>query len=100
MSYVTVAEVKTYLNVTGTTDDALLAQLIDSAQKAIETHTGRVFESTADATHYFTVGEDTDAKLLFLDADLCQITSMRVKLRVLAPRWCMTSASARPSVSS
>lgn len=76
MSYTTVAEVKAYLGVTGTTDDALIASLIDAACKSIDSYTGRTFESLADATHKFTIGEDTDDDLLFLDADLCQITSI------------------------
>lgn len=76
MSYTSVSEVKAYLGISGTTDDALIASLIDAAHKTIDSYTGRRFEALADGTHYFTVGEDTDCSTLYLDDDLCQITSI------------------------
>jgi hypothetical protein len=76
MAYTTIANLKGYLNVTGTTDDALLAMLIDRAQQAIDSYTGRTFEASADATHKFTVGVDTEGYMLYLDDDLCSITSV------------------------
>ena len=76
MAYTTVANLKSYLGVTGTTDDALLGYLVNRAQQAIDSYCGRTFESSADATHKFTVGVDTDDNILYLDDDLCQITSI------------------------
>jgi hypothetical protein len=76
MAYTTLANLKAYAGVTETGDDALLLQLIDRAQQQIDSYCGRTFESSADATRYFTVGEDTDGDTLYLDEDLCQITSI------------------------
>ena len=75
-TYATVAELKTYLGITGATDDTLLTSLLARAQKAIETYCGRIFEASADATHNFVVGEDTDGDCLWFDDDLSQITSV------------------------
>lgn len=75
-AYASTANLKTYLNVTAATDDALLLTLINRASKAIDNYCGRTFEASADATHKFTVGEDTDDDMLYLDDDLCQITSI------------------------
>ncbi len=77
MAYVTVASLKTYLGITEDDHDALLAQLISAAEKVIEARTGRVFETNADTTRYFTVGVDTHGDTLVLDRDLCAITSIR-----------------------
>ncbi len=76
MSYLTVNDLKAYLNITESTDDNLLVTLIAAAQKAVESHTRRVFEASADAIRYFTVGVDTDGATLLLDRDLCAITSI------------------------
>ena len=76
MSYTTLANLKSYAGITGTTDDALLLSLINRAKSAIDGYCGRTFESDTDAIHKFTVGEDTDDDMLYLDDDLCQITSI------------------------
>lgn len=76
MAYSNVANLKTYLGITGTADDQLLDYLIDRAQGTIEDYCGRRFESSADSIHRFTVGVDTDARMLYLDDDLAQITSI------------------------
>jgi len=86
--YCTLTDLKTYLGITGTAgtgtgttgdetgDDALLTDLLASAQTLIDRHCGRTFEAAADATRYYTVGVDTIGRTLFLDRDLCQITSV------------------------
>lgn len=54
MAYVSTAQLKTYMGITGTGDDALLALCVDRAQHTIESYTNRVFESTADTTRKYT----------------------------------------------
>jgi hypothetical protein len=76
MAYCTKAQVKTYLGISEATDDDLIDDLIDRAQKAIETYTDRIFKVGSDSTRYFTVGVDTVERTLFFDEDLCQITSI------------------------
>lgn len=83
MAYTTVADLKTYMDISTSTDDALLTVLIGAAQKQIETLTGRVFEVAADSTRVYTpLGPDYGGNLwidgitLGLDYDLCQLTSI------------------------
>lgn len=83
MAYTTVADLKTYMDISGSTDDSLLGVLIGAAQKQIETKTGRVFEVPADTTRRFTpLGVNYDGSLWYdgltlgLDFDLCQLTSI------------------------
>ena len=78
MAYCTDEDVKEYLDIAELTDDTLLSDLIDRAQKAIESHTRRTFEDPgADATRYFTVGEDTDGLYLYFDEDIYSITTVK-----------------------
>jgi uncharacterized phiE125 gp8 family phage protein len=76
MAYCTAEDVKTYLGISEDADDALLGLLVTYAQKAVDTYTGRTFEASADATRYFSVGEQTKGRMLTLDKDLCAITSV------------------------
>lgn len=83
MAYTTVADLKSYMGITDSTDDALLTVLIGAAQKQIETLTGRIFEAAADTTRKFTpLGVDYDGNLwgdgitLGLDTDLYSLTSI------------------------
>lgn len=76
MAYCTAAEVKTYKGISGSGDDTLITALIARAQALIDAYTGRTFEASADTQRYLTVGEDTDGRMAFLPADLCQITSV------------------------
>ena len=46
MSYATLAQVKQYLGITGTSEDALLTRLIDAASAAIDRYTGRRFTAS------------------------------------------------------
>jgi hypothetical protein len=76
MAYTTAALVKTYLGITGATDDVLIGTLIDQACTAIDSHCSRTFSASADSTRYYTVGVDTFNDVLYLDEDLCAITSV------------------------
>lgn len=72
MAYCTSTDVKLYLGIESEDDDALITALIARAQAAIEQHTHRVFASTADSTRLFTVGKDTDGRMLWFDEDLAK----------------------------
>lgn len=77
-AYCTNTEVKAYLgiNSTNNSDDTLLTSLIARAQTQIETHTHRVFSSTADSTRSFTVYDDTDGRVLYFDEDAAALTTV------------------------
>lgn len=91
MAYTTAALVKTYLGITTATDDTLITALIVRAQKWIDQYTGRTFEAAADATHYFTVGENTQGRDLWLDADLCSITTIKTNADASSPTTLTTA---------
>ena len=79
MAYCTVTQVKAYIDPDGqmgSGDDSLLSDLIDRAQKYIETATGRVFEVSAASERYFDALQDVDGRVLYLDYDLAAITSV------------------------
>lgn len=76
MAYITLAELKEYLQVTVGTEDHILTDCILDAQAQIDSYTGRIFEAAADSTRYFTVGKDTHGDELILDEDLCAITTI------------------------
>lgn len=82
MAYALLADLKTYLDVGTSTDDALLSQCISRAQGFIEAQTARVFEAGADTTRRLDaltdVQEDEQGRgsLLILPGDLCAITSV------------------------
>src|SRR5512139_1080143 len=76
MAYITLAELKEYLQVTVGTEDHILTDCILDAQAQIDGYTGRTFEAAADSTRYFTVGKDTHGDELLLDEDLCAITTI------------------------
>jgi hypothetical protein len=76
--YTDLATLKSYLGIASASDDALLSSLIARAQQMIDTSTQRTFEAAADATRRFDAVRDvtSDGQMLFLDDDLCQITSV------------------------
>ena len=78
MAYLTVANLKLYLGISDTTEDTLLAQLIDRSQSYIDTHTHRNFESAADTIRYFDAKADVHERgtLLMLDEDLLSVTTL------------------------
>lgn len=84
-SYPVLGDVKAYLRpnssqALGSGDDTLLTNLITAAIAFIEgpEGAGRSFEVTADSTRRFDALRDVDTGLrrLYLDEDLCQITSI------------------------
>lgn len=76
MSYITLTELRAYIGANKPTDDALLTNAISEAQASIDTYCKRTFECAADTPRYFDYIEDTDGQILYLDYDLCQITSV------------------------
>ncbi|MCP4536259.1 MAG: phage gp6-like head-tail connector protein [Chloroflexi bacterium] len=78
MSYISVEELKAYLNITAAVDDMLLTTLIERAEAIWESPTmsGRVFEARTDSTRYFDSTADVEGLTLYLDKDLCAITSI------------------------
>lgn len=74
--YCTIADLKAYTGITGTTDDLLLYDCILRAQKAIEKRTGRVFEVTANTTRYLDAQADVCGRTLLLRADYAAIASI------------------------
>lgn len=96
MAYVTVADLKSYLGITASSDDALLQSFLDAATAYIESPmgAGRSFQA-GSSTRVFDAVRDTDwnpavyaafdrsqtpglamGRTLYLDDDLCQITSI------------------------
>ena len=77
MAYTDVISVRQYLDIAGSGDDALLGDLIDAAQQAIDVYTRRTWEATTDTTRYFDYSsENIEGLTLWLDADLCAITTV------------------------
>ncbi len=84
MAYLSVADFKSYKGITSSADDGLIGQFITRAQAYIENVTDRVFEASADTSRTFDAWRDTSRyaegfygwRLLRLDRDLCQITSI------------------------
>lgn len=77
MAYVTTADLKAWLDIGSTADDALLLTSIQSAQGYFEMQTGRVFEMSTASTHAFDAVRDVspDGLSLYLDADLAEIST-------------------------
>ena len=80
MAFCTVAQVKQYLGISQPDDDALLSDLIDAAQGAIDKYCHRTFEAASDTTRYIdAVGNHIiDGRVLYLDdiGELAQITTV------------------------
>ena len=76
MGYISRAELKSYKNISIGGDDALLDALILAAQNMVEDYTGRVFAASADETRYLDVARMAEGDTLYLDKDLCAITTV------------------------
>lgn len=78
MAYTTIADVKVYLGVgiDDSADDSLIGLLVTVAQQAIDLFYGRSFEyGTATARRFHGINDVRDNRL-WLDRDLCSITSI------------------------
>lgn len=76
MAYCTKAQVKAYLDISGTGDDDLIDALIARAQKVIDSYTGQTFEASTNTTREFSVLDDVEGRILWLDKALCSINSI------------------------
>jgi len=77
MAYTTARSLRAYKDISSSADDALLTDLIAAAQKMIDMHCRRTFESDTDATRYFDYSaEYIEDNTLWLDEDLCEITTV------------------------
>jgi hypothetical protein len=72
--YATLSELKTYLGISASTDDARLELAIESASRAIDTECSRQFFATTQ-TLYF---ETDDPLRCDLNADLLSVTSIAI----------------------
>lgn len=74
--YCSLEQLKAYVGAATANDDSLLTDCIVRAQSVIESVTRRVFECAADSTRTLDAVADVAGRTLYLDADLCQITSI------------------------
>lgn len=76
--FLSLPDAKAYIGNVQATDDDLIASFIVAAQAFIEGPQGaqRTYEAAADTTRTFDAECDVDGRLLYLDTDLCQITSV------------------------
>lgn len=75
MAYATLADLKAYLGIETGDDDALLQQLLESAQVMVDGWCRRTFEAEADSARTFDE-YDVAGDLLLFGADLCAVTSV------------------------
>ncbi len=76
MAYLELDALKTYLGISGTTEDAILTDLLLAAQAAVDAYCDRTFAASSDSTRTFEAGRDTAGRVLYLDHDLAQVTSI------------------------
>lgn len=76
MAYATLAQLKDYLGVEYDTTDVLLAYLIERAEQAIDTYTGRNFEAETQTRYFDQCDLDSGGFLLHMDRDLLTITTL------------------------
>jgi hypothetical protein len=77
MAYALKADVKAYLDVSGTGSDDLIDDLLDRATAVIDQYTGRTFAAAADTEQTLdAAGKHITARAIYLDRDLCSITTI------------------------
>lgn len=85
MAYATLAQFKAFKRGFGdasSDDDALITDILARVQASIDKHCHRTFEASADTTRYRDAvadvgkGSAEERRTLYLDTDLCQITSI------------------------
>lgn len=78
MAYATVDDVREYLKIDTTADDALFTSLVARVQGDIDLYCKRTFEGAA-ATRYYDAIRDVEGRELMLDEDLLAITTFTNK---------------------
>lgn len=76
MAYTTTSILLRHLGIASASENTILEEFIDDAKALIDGLTGRTFEASADTTRYFNPSEDSDGVTLYLDKDLCAITTI------------------------
>jgi hypothetical protein len=83
MAYVSASDMKTFLEITSSDDDALFTSLIAAASRAVDRMTNRTFEASTATTRKFTPlpqryggSIQNDGRTLMFDEDLCALTSI------------------------
>lgn len=74
--YISIAELREYLDIEENTEDHMLEDAIEDAQEQIDDYTQRTFEAAVDTLRHFTVGRDTKGRDLYFDDDICAITTI------------------------
>jgi len=74
--YTTLDSLKAYLGVETSADDGLLGDLIGRASAAVDALCNRTFSADEDSTRTFDARLDVTGRTLWLDADLCALTSL------------------------
>lgn len=75
MSYISATDLAAYLGIDDSTDAILIQELANAASNWIDRVTGRTFAAAADSTHYLDASA-IDGDVLWLDGDLCAVTSV------------------------
>jgi hypothetical protein len=94
--YASLADIKLYLNVTGTGEDARLETAIESASRAIDAFTRRRFFSVSAVKYYW--AEPDYEQAILLDDDLLTVTEVATddqNNRVYTP-WAATDYELEP----
>lgn len=76
MAYSSLAQVKRYLGINVLDDDDLIEDLIERAEIAIDTYTGRVFEADTETRYFERRHLSDDRFTLLMDRDLLTITTL------------------------
>ena len=76
-TYIQVEDLRGYSDIDATSDDPLLQEAIEAAQRYIENKTHRIYEATTAARYYGPEARDPwDAYRLLLDDDLLTVTTL------------------------
>lgn len=84
MAYVTLQDLRNYLCIESSDEDAKMQDALDSAQARIDAICHRTFEATADTVRYFDLRRDVRGRTIFFDEDLVSITTLENDERTIA----------------
>jgi hypothetical protein len=76
MAYCAASDVKTYLGITGSGDDTLIAALCVRAQALVDRYCNRTFEAASNTNRTFDAVRDVSGRVLYLDEDLASINTI------------------------
>jgi len=82
MAYISTADLKSYMNITASSDDTQIGNAVTRAQAMVDSVTHRTFEAAADTTRTYTPlllnynGDLMDNDTIYLSADLFSLTSI------------------------